>query len=181
MLDCHSVVDLFAWGNDTMTIPSTKGPINQKKSLISEELDGRAICLIHSNNFLYLFKEDFIHPMGRKMPLTLQVHMRLGLAAIFLCGSSWHSQPCYWLMLRVAWLDLHWNFSRGQPGSEVLKFCHFWSFEWPSGLGIRNGLPGQWFYKEGTAVACTAKLHRAEYLVCSIELCCFHKVKWWWA
>ena len=90
------------------------------------------------------------------------------------------SQLSYWLMLRVAWLDLHCDFSRGQSESKLLNFVTSYLLSGPLGLarlikmptGIRNGLPGilLWFYKEGRAVACTAKLHKAEHLVRCIEL-----------
>ena len=89
----------------------------QSSSTIFYTCSGRLPSSFWSNNASYL------------------LHKRLGLAALCLCGSSWHSQPSYWLMLRVAWLDLHWNFSGGPPESKVLKFCHSLPFEWPSGLG----------------------------------------------
>ena len=54
-----------------MTIPSTKSPINRKNPLIAEELDDRAICLNPVQQLSTPIQEDFLHPIGRKMPLTL--------------------------------------------------------------------------------------------------------------
>ena len=115
---------------------------------------------------------------------------RLGLAALSLIGSSWSSQPSFWLLLKVAWLDLIWHFSRGQPESGMLKCCHFLPCEWPSGLGQTHQNVSRHQKKfareamatcnDGRAVACITKLHNmVECLFCSDALCCFHKVKWY--
>ena len=54
-----------------MTIPSTKDLINWKNPLIVEELDDRAICLNPVQQLSIPVQEDFLHPIGQKMPLTL--------------------------------------------------------------------------------------------------------------
>ena len=54
-----------------MTIPSAKGPTNQKSPLLREELDDGAICLNPVQQLSAAVQEDFLHPIGQKMPLTL--------------------------------------------------------------------------------------------------------------
>ena len=56
-----------------MTIPSKKGPTNWKNPLIREELDDRAIFLNPVQQLFSPVQEDFLHPLGQKMPLTLCV------------------------------------------------------------------------------------------------------------
>ena len=55
-----------------MTIPPTKGPINRKNPLI-RELDDGAICLNPVQQLSSPVQEDFLHPIGQKIPLTLGI------------------------------------------------------------------------------------------------------------
>ena len=54
-----------------MSIPSIKGPINQKYPLITEELDDGAICVNPVQQISSPVQEEFLHIIGQKMSLTL--------------------------------------------------------------------------------------------------------------
>ena len=109
-------------------------PFHLQKALSTEK-----ILLLEKNLMMEPFAlaqfNNFFTCLGRlpssnwSEDASYLVHKRLGLAALCLCGLSWCSQSSYWVLLKVAWLDLRWGFSRGQhkkQGVKILSLLAFW-------------------------------------------------------